>query len=119
MAEQNIIDKVVFDELLSSVGGDAAFLDELIDTYLSDSRDRLDQMQRSLAVDDLDSFRRAAHSLKSNSAGFGATGLAQQARELEYLARAGSLAGAVPLVAEIEGAYAAVSAELNRLRAAT
>ena len=39
--------------------------------------------------------RRAAHSLKSNSETLGAFGLAMLARELEAMARAGSLDGAL------------------------
>ncbi len=117
MAEERIIDRVVLDQRLSSVDGDLAFLGDLIDTYLADARDLLTQMQGSLAAGDVDRFRRAAHSLKSNSANLGAMGLAQEAGELEYLARGGSLAGADAKVAGIADTYAAVSTELSRLRA--
>jgi HPt (histidine-containing phosphotransfer) domain-containing protein len=46
-----------------------------------------------VAQRDLDAFRRAAHSLKSNTETLGATSLAALARELEHTARAGSLDG--------------------------
>ncbi len=118
MREDNAIDHSVFGELLASIQGDTAFLGELIDTYLADSADLLAQISRSLAANDLDGFRRAAHSLKSNSANLGATRLTAQARELEMMARAGSLAGAAPLVACLAGEYRQVSAELERLRTA-
>jgi histidine phosphotransfer protein HptB len=118
VTEESAIDRAVFDELLASVEGDKVFLGDLIDTYLADVVDRLAQMHRSLASDDLEGFRRAAHSLKSNSASFGATGLAAQARELEMMARAGSLEGAAEKVAGVEVGCERVSAELGHLRTA-
>jgi HPt (histidine-containing phosphotransfer) domain-containing protein len=118
MTKECVINRAVFDDLLSSVGGDTAFLEELIDTYLADSVGLMAQMRESLAGNDLDGFRRAAHSLKSNSANFGATDLAAQARELEMMARAGSLEGADAKVAAVEEVFTYVSAELGRLRLA-
>jgi HPt (histidine-containing phosphotransfer) domain-containing protein len=55
-------------------------------------------MRRALGEKDVDSFRRAAHSLKSNAASFGAMTLSTLAGELEALARSGSLDGAAPRV---------------------
>ena len=76
-----------------------------------------DNRSRALVETDLDAFRRAAHSLKSNSETLGATGLAALARELETMARAGSLHGAgerlEPLGAEYETAARALG-ELRR-----
>jgi HPt (histidine-containing phosphotransfer) domain-containing protein len=118
MTEETVIDRVVFGELLASVSGDRQFLGELIDTYLADGVAQLAHMRRSLAAHDLDSFRRAAHSLKSSSASFGASDLAGQSRELEMLARAGSLDGAAEKVVCVEEAWKQVSIELGRLRTA-
>jgi HPt (histidine-containing phosphotransfer) domain-containing protein len=55
-------------------------------------------MRRALGAGDVDALRRAAHSLKSNAASFGATPLSTQARDLETLARSGGLDGAAPRV---------------------
>jgi histidine phosphotransfer protein HptB len=115
--QDSLIDPTVFGDLLASVGGDQGFLAELIDTYLIDSTDQLATLRSSLAADDAEGFRRAAHSLKSNSANFGANGLAAQAKELEMMARAGSLDGAEAKLASFEDTYARVSAELSHLRA--
>ncbi|HEX9115472.1 MAG TPA: Hpt domain-containing protein [Anaerolineae bacterium] len=118
MPEESAIDQTVFEELAASTGNDQVFLAELIDTYLADADELLAQMRGSLGAHDLEGFRRAAHSLKSNSANFGATGLASQARELELMARAGSLDGAAEKVAGVEDGFARVSAALRRLRPA-
>ncbi len=118
MGDESIIDRAVFGELLASVGGDAEFMGELIDTYLCDSDGLLAQLRGALATGDLERFRRAAHSLKSSSASFGASGLAAQARALEMMARAGSLDGAEAEVSGAEESYTRVRAELERLRMA-
>ncbi len=118
MTEESVIDRAAFDELIASTGSDQEFLGNLIDTFLADSIELLVQMQGSLAANDTEGFRRAAHSLKSSSASFGANGLATQARELEMMARAGTLDGAGVKVAYAEETYQRVSAELGRLRGA-
>jgi HPt (histidine-containing phosphotransfer) domain-containing protein len=69
------IDRATFDELKETAG--AEFVVELVDTFLVEGPDdaRL-TCAGSLAAQDADRFRRAAHSLKSNSNTFGALGLA-------------------------------------------
>ncbi len=86
------IDRTVFERLTATMGRE--FVGELIDTFVEDGRELIATLRRALAGTDLDAFRRAAHSLKSNGETLGATGLATLARELEALARAGSLDGA-------------------------
>jgi HPt (histidine-containing phosphotransfer) domain-containing protein len=62
---------------------------------------------------DADEVRRAAHTLKSNGATFGATTFSELCRELEMLAKTGDLAGAPDLTARIEDEYALVAEELR------
>ncbi len=76
----------------------------------------LDDLRRALAAKDADKFRRAAHSLKSNSNTFGALTLGAMARELEL----GGLAkvvesGGQPLDA-LAQEYSRVAAALTELR---
>ncbi len=52
----------------------------------------LDDLRRSLAAQNADQFRRAAHSLKSNSNTFGALTLGAMAKELELTGLAPALA---------------------------
>jgi HPt (histidine-containing phosphotransfer) domain-containing protein len=73
-------------------------------------------LRRALAETDLDAFRRAAHSFKSNSETLGAAGLAALARELEAMARAGSLDGAGNRLEQLVGGYEIVARALGELR---
>ncbi len=81
----SVIDLNTFTNLKETVGAD--FIGEMIDTFLEDALTQIGQMKSVLAAQDVDLFRRAAHSLKSNAATFGATELAGLARELEMLGR--------------------------------
>jgi len=109
------LDMTTFEELKQMSGAD--FIDELVDTFLEDSPKLVHEMKAALQSGDADSFRRAAHSLKSNSATFGATRLSELSRELEMLGRERRLSEAVPRLPAVEDALAAASAELKGLRA--
>ena len=115
MAEPDVIDRAALDALLETTGGDLGFLAELIDTYLGDSVGLLAAMRQAIAVANPEELRRAAHSLKSNSASFGARALASLCQELEQRARNGVLEGAPGRLAHIETAYAAVEDGLRAL----
>ncbi len=110
----NAIDQSVFDQLVATAAGDTAFVAELIDTYLVDSPKLIAQMRDALAVNDCDVFRRAAHSLKSTSANFGAMTLSGQAKELEMMAKQGTLAGAAEKIARLVQEYDRVKIELAK-----
>ncbi len=115
MAEPDVIDRATFDGLLDSLGGDVEFLVELLDTFFDDAPRQLAAMQAALATNNAEDLRRAAHSMKSNSASFGALVLSKQCKELEDLAKAGSLDIAPGRVAEIEAAYETARSELETL----
>lgn len=83
------IDMNTFNALKDSIGAD--FISELIDTFLDDAPNLLAQMHSALTANDSDSFRRAAHSMKSNAATFGAMGLSTLAKDLESLGRENNL----------------------------
>ena len=116
MAEPDVVDRAALDALLETTGGDPAFLAEPIDTYLGDSVGLLAAMRQAIAVANAEELRRAAHSLKSNSASFGARTLASLCQELEQRARNGVREGAPERLAHIETAYAAVEDGLRALR---
>jgi HPt (histidine-containing phosphotransfer) domain-containing protein len=106
------IDRATFAELEASAG--AEFARELIDTFLEEAPTMLAELHASLAAGRAESFRRAAHSLKSNASTFGALGLAAMARELELTGI--DAARASPALAPLEARYAVVAAELKALR---
>jgi HPt (histidine-containing phosphotransfer) domain-containing protein len=111
------LDRAALDELLETVGGDREFLVELIETYLADSPGLLADLSAGLAAGDAAAVRRAAHTLKSTSATFGATRLATTCREIEAAAAADDLAD---LLSRADGAaaeYEAVAAGLRSVAA--
>lgn len=83
------IDPATFEELKQMSGND--FIDELIDAFLEDAPIMISNMETALEAKDVDSFRRSAHSLKSNANTFGALQLGVLARELEFMARENNL----------------------------
>jgi len=109
------LDMRVYEELKQATGAD--FIDELVDTYLDDAPRLMQELKSSLEAQDAETFRRAAHSLKSNSATFGANGLSGMARELEMLARDNKLPEAAARLPAVEEALHVVEAELKGLRA--
>jgi HPt (histidine-containing phosphotransfer) domain-containing protein len=116
MADLNHIDRAALDTLLDTVGGDAAFLNELMDAYFDDSPQLLAALHQALESGNTESLRRAAHSFKSNSANFGALALAALCKELEELGKRNELTGAGELIAQAEAEYAAVKTELESQR---
>src|SRR5262249_23283992 len=107
------VDRAAFDRVAATMGRE--FVAELVDTFVQDGREQIATLRRALAGGDLDAFRRAAHSLKSNSDTLGAVGLATLARELEARARAGSLAGASERIEPLVRGYEAVAQALAEL----
>lgn len=83
------IDKATFEELRQMSGAD--FMNELIDAFLEDAPQMIQNMRIALGTKDADSFRRNAHSLKSNAYTFGATELGALARELEFMGKENNL----------------------------
>lgn len=112
MAVADTVDRDVLKGLLESLGGDEEFLAELIQTYFDDSPVQLAAMETALAAGEAEGLRRAAHSLKSNSANFGALTLSATCRELEEMAKAGALADAAGKVAQVTAEYESARAAL-------
>ena len=103
------IDMPTFTELQETAGAD--FVAELVGTFLEEAPRMLAELRRALAAQSADAFRRAAHSLKSNSNTFGATRLGEMARELEL---GGLATGAAPLDA-LDAEYERVARALTDL----
>jgi len=107
------IDRSVLTVLSESVGED--FVGELIDTFIKEAPGMFDEMRQALSAGDADSFRRAAHSLKTNANTFGAMELAESAKELEYLARENDL-DIRDRLETLEESYEKVAKELRSLK---
>ncbi len=77
----SLIDPQTFAELQDNAGVD--FVVDLVDTFATEAPQMLAELRAAHAAAAGDAFRRAAHSLKSNSNTFGAIRLAEMARSLE------------------------------------
>lgn len=109
-----VIDQTTFEELKQMSGED--FINELIDTFLEDAPKMIAEMHSALNAKDADTFRRAAHSMKSNANTFGATELAALAKELEMLGKENKLDDSGDKIQALEEAYASVREELKGLK---
>jgi HPt (histidine-containing phosphotransfer) domain-containing protein len=110
----SVIDEKTFAELKQMSG--AEFINELIDTFLDDSPKLIEEMESALKVNNVDSFRRAAHSLKSNAATFGANELFALAKELEILGKENKLTETGNRLKALQESYESVLKELSELR---
>ncbi len=97
------IDPATLDALKDMAG--AEFVDELVGTFLEEAPQMIADLHAAKAAGEVDRFRRAAHSLKSNSMTFGALTLGGLAKALEL----GGLAAAS------DAALASVDAEYARV----
>jgi HPt (histidine-containing phosphotransfer) domain-containing protein len=110
------LDTAAIEGLKATMGG--AFIIELIDTFGEDARALIAALRETSAAAEIDGFRRAAHSLKSTSETLGATGLAALARELENMARAGSIVGTADRIERLAAEYDVVHRALAEVRRA-
>ncbi|MBQ5950326.1 response regulator, partial [Massilia sp. ST3] len=99
---------------LSRDGGDA-LVQKVVAAFVADTPRHFSSLRQSLAGSDAEGLRRVAHSLKSASANIGAARMAALCRDLEQLGRAGSVAGAAPLFADMESEFLSVRESLHAL----
>ena len=67
-----VLDQAALDSLLQMVGGDADFVDELVDTFLADVPQQLAELRAAVAAGMAADAIRPAHTLKGTSASIGA-----------------------------------------------
>ena len=108
-----MIDLRKFAEFRDTMGDD--FIGEVLAVFNEDAPELLRSLQQALDGNDAELFRRSAHSLKSNSAAFGAVTLAELARELEMLGKEGRLAGTEDKVDRAAAEYQRVQQALKEL----
>jgi PAS domain S-box-containing protein len=110
------LDPVALQRLRGTLGPQAdAILPALIEEFITDAPGLIAEAQRSWEQRQPADLRRAAHTLKSSSATFGAMALSALARELEYRARDGALENVDELLIQIGRAYLEAKAALEGL----
>lgn len=116
MSAEPTLDPGGIERLLEITGGDVAFVDELIDTYIEDAAAQIAALRRAAEAGDIAELVRPAHSLKSSSDGVGAAALTSLCRALEAEARGGAVVDPIERVAAIAATFEATMAELLATR---
>ncbi|UTF60789.1 Hpt domain-containing protein [Gilvimarinus sp. DA14] len=86
---------------------------QLIETFVSDSRAKINTMQKALAAGQSEELRRAAHSLKGSSSNIGAAGLMEACRQIEVRAAASDLTGLEHLLVDLQSEFSQVKQQLD------
>lgn len=109
----DLIDKTTFEELRETAGPE--FVAELVDTFLEEAPLMLADLRSARQAGDADVFRRAAHSLKSNGATFGANEVTELARALELGGLAPDPARDLEAIDALDSAFQRAVAALQEL----
>lgn len=115
--ENDVLDSVALQRLRTTLGSEAEFLlPELIDEFNDEAPVLLDSARKAIADGNAADLRRAAHTLKSNSATFGALRLSEYAHQLEELAKHERLEDGVALIDALQDQLGMACAALQELR---
>ena len=110
------LERAALDRLASSLGGGdegRQAVAELLDTFLEDAAALMETLRGAVERRDAEELRRAAHTLKSNGATFGARSFSVLCRELETLGRQGELEAAPALLERAEAEWRRVREALG------
>jgi len=114
----DILDASQIAELLEATGtdGDLAAFNELIDTFLVITSERIAAIRSAIACDDAQALFGAAHSLSGSGGIYGARLLSALARQIEAIGRHGSVQGAGELLESLEVEFERVRYAFAMLR---
>jgi PAS domain S-box-containing protein len=113
------VDGAALDALAASLGGGEEgreVVAELVDTFLEDAPLQMAALRGAVERGDAEEAQRAAHTLKSNAATFGARAFSELWRRLESLGRDGRLDAAAELVGLTDEEWERVSEALAAAR---
>jgi HPt (histidine-containing phosphotransfer) domain-containing protein len=106
------LDRSKIRELLDLTGGEVEWLKDLMDTYLQDTRTRLDELAGLVAAGSGDRIQRSAHGIKGSSSNIGATRMADLCAGMEHHAKLGDKPATVTQLALLEAEFARIRADL-------
>jgi signal transduction histidine kinase/CheY-like chemotaxis protein len=113
-----ILDPAAWSRLRAMLGVKAEeMLPTLIDTFMQEAVQLQEDAAGAAQQGKPDELRRAAHTLKSNAANFGATAMAAACLELENVGRNNTVEGAADLLKKVEMAFEQAKAALLTVRA--
>ena len=99
--------------LKDMVGGDTAFLTQLVECYLEEALQQLQAMREAVAQGDASALHKSAHSLKAISVSLGAVPLAQLCQALEVMGYGDRTLDAYQLINQVSAEYERVKAALH------
>lgn len=112
------LDPAALTGLLAMTGDDPEFVGELVDTFVADTPGQIQAMRRAVEADSAVDLVRQANTLKGNALNMGAMALAELCRQIEELARRGSIDEAAARIADADRAYGEAVAALADAREA-
>ncbi|MHB2265465.1 Hpt domain-containing protein [Aliihoeflea sp. PC F10.4] len=104
------------DTMVEDTGGDVEFVNDLIEAFIDDARVLIMQIEAAASRHDREALRRAAHTLKSNSATFGADALSLSAADIEARSPSGELGDVLAGLDETRQRFDAVTAAIDGYR---
>jgi PAS domain S-box-containing protein len=106
ISTSTILDMRVIKSLRDMAGVNAdKILTQIIDNYLEDAPQLLQQIREAVVSADSEALRIAAHTLRASSANLGAIAFSQLCKELEALGRQGTTSNAEKLLPSLEKSY--------------
>jgi len=115
MVEKQVLAPFTLQQLLGCCGGDWDFMADLAGTFYDDTANLLEEARQACQLGDAAALRRAAHSLKSNAASFGAELMRQMCKDLEEMGKAGDLSDAGSRLEQIGAEFEQVRSALQEV----
>ncbi len=112
---KEILDPTAVKRITNLVSNNPHFIVDLIDIFLEETPELMVKMHQAVDTGDGQSLLISSHTLKSNSADFGATELFSLCQRIEEMAKSGQLDGSAELVAQAEIKYEEVRNALKDL----
>lgn len=103
-----------WNEAMNAVNNDQSLFREIMGELLNEWPKLLESIDRAAADVDLDTLKRASHTIRGTLRFFGTTKASELAQQMETLARAGDLQPAVELLPEFQAEVSKVVAEVER-----
>ncbi|WP_417545203.1 Hpt domain-containing protein [Marinobacter sp.] len=112
MVDKPHLDKEALAELQDVMENEFSIL---IQTYLNDSKERIESLKAAMNVGDTDAFAKTAHSFKGSCINIGAPRLGELCREAETAGKNERLSDVPPVLHAIEEEFQQVTDALNTL----
>ncbi len=111
----NMQGPIDYERIEDATGGDREFLEELVEIFLTDASERVEELKDALSRGEAETFSRTAHKLKGSSANMGAVRLTDIARDMENLGKTSSLNGAEALMEPLQEELVRVRETLQQM----